>query len=363
NSMRTYNVVENDPYDWERMSSDSPLTITATANTPQHHTRLTPAQMGIVNASLVPGDLLKENTDEVLQDEQLSDGDNARPEHLPGSPNLPHRNQETDVWEDLDRNRNRICPAVWKIGTEDEHSNQGNQSPQAGPSIGSPVRVRETPLLRKLRNIHSFELEKRLTLEPKPNTERFVEACSGKQPPGTAQEREADGVPGMTMLNGSHTERVWHYDEEFRSGCGSPKPASPGSPEQGDGAANSGFVALNLSSGLQDVELRDWVMVEKGSDLQDFKEAAGSNPGHEAKLTSSPSDECEEEPEVLQPMDESPDKESTPSPIHGDAHMPHAVQGPKRMDHLELSIFPAAGGPPVTPTSPGEALAEGALTQ
>ncbi|KAK2878567.1 hypothetical protein QQF64_011367 [Cirrhinus molitorella] len=371
NSMRTYNVVENDPYDWERMSSDSPLTITAAANTPQHHTRLTPAQMGIVNASLVPGDLLKENTDEVLQDEQLSDGDNARPEHLPGSPNLHLRNQETDVWEDLDRNRNRICPAVWKMGTEDEHSNQGNQSPHAGPSIGSPVRVRsevvpsdrDTPLLRKLRNIHSFELEKRLTLEAKPNTERFVEACSGKQPPGAAQDREADGVPGMAMLNGNHTEHVWHYDEEFRSGGSLPKPASPGSPEQGEGAANSGFVALNLSSGLQDVELRDWVMVEKGSDLQDFKEAAGSSPGREAKLTSSPSDDCEEEPEVLQPMDESPDKESTPSPIQGDVHMPHTVQDPQRMDRLELSVFPASGGPPVTPTSPGEALAEGALTQ
>ncbi|XP_016406748.1 tau-tubulin kinase 2 isoform X2 [Sinocyclocheilus rhinocerous] len=371
NSMRTYNVVENDPYDWERMSSDSPLTITATANTPQHHTRLTPAQMGVVNASLLPGDLLKENTDEVLQDEQLSDGDNARPENLPGSQNLPLRNQETDVWEGLDRNRNQICPAVWKMGTEDEHSNQGNQSPHAGPSIGSPVRVRsevvpsdrDAPLLRKLRNIHSFELEKRLTLEPKPNTERFVEACSGKQPPGTAQEWNADGIPAMAMLNGSHTERVWHYDEEFRSGGGSPKPASPGSPEQGDGAANSGFVALNLSSGLQDVELHDWVMVEKGSDLPDFKEAAGSCPGREAKLTSSPSDECEEEPEVLQPMDESPDKESTPSPIHGDAHTPHTVQGPQRMDRLELSAFPTAGGPPVTPTSPGEALAEGALTQ
>ncbi|XP_059376740.1 tau-tubulin kinase 2 isoform X1 [Carassius carassius] len=368
NSMRTYNVVENDPYDWEKMSSDSPLTITAAANTPQHHTRLTPAQMGIVNASLLPGDL-KENTDEVLQDEQLSDGDNARPENLIGSPNLPLRNQETDVWEDLDRNRNQICPAVWKMGTDDEHSNQGNQSPHAGPSIGSPVRIRsevvpsdrDTPLLRKLRNIHSFELEKRLTLEPKPNTERFVEACSGKQPPGTVQEWDADGVPGMAMLNGCRTERVWHYDDEIRSGGGSPKPASPGSPEQGNGTANSGFVALNLSSGLQDVELHDWVMVEKGSDLPDFKEAAGSSPG--LKLTSSPSDECEEEPEILQPMDESPDKESTPSPVHGGAHTPHTVQGPQRMDGLELSVFPTAGGPPVTPTSPGEALAEGALTQ
>ncbi|XP_059375279.1 tau-tubulin kinase 2-like isoform X2 [Carassius carassius] len=371
NSMRTYNVVENDPYDWERMSSDSPLTISATANTPQHHTRLTPAQMGVVNASQLPGDLLKENTDEVLQDEHLSDGDNARPEHLPGSPSFPFRNQETEVWEGLDRNQNQICPAVWKMGTEDEHSNQGNQSPHAGPSIGSPVRVRldmvpsdrDTPLLRKLRNIHSFELEKRLTLEPKPNTEHFVEACSGKQPPGTAQGREADGIPGMAMMNGSHTERVWLCDEGLRSGGVSPKVASPGSPEQGNDAANSGFVALNLSSGLQDVELRDWVMVEKGSDLQDFKEAAGRSPGTEAKLTSSPSDECDEEPEVLQPMDESPDKESTLSPVQGDTHIPHTVQGPQRMDRMELSVFPAAGGLPVTPTSPGEALAEGALTQ
>ncbi|MGH0136351.1 UNVERIFIED_CONTAM: hypothetical protein FKN15_060779 [Acipenser sinensis] len=69
--------------------------------------------------------------------------------------------------------------------TEDEHSqNQGNNSPHAGPSMGSPVRVRsetvqsdrEAPLLRKLRSIHSFELERRLTLEPKPSTERFLEA-------------------------------------------------------------------------------------------------------------------------------------------------------------------------------------------
>ncbi|XP_051503165.1 tau-tubulin kinase 2-like isoform X1 [Myxocyprinus asiaticus] len=367
NSMRTYNVVENDPYDWERMSSDNSLMINTAANTPQHHTRLTPAHMGIANASLVPGDLLKENTDEVLQDEQLSDGENAQPEHLPGSPKLPHRNQETDVWEDLDCNRNRICPAVWKLGTEEEHINQGNQSPHAGPSMGSPVRVqsevvpsdRDTPLLRKLRNIHSFELEKRLTLEPKPNTERFVEACSGKQPPGPMKEGNGDGVPGLAMFNASHTERVWHYDEEFRSGGGSPKPASPG-----DGAANSGFVALNLSSGLQDIELHEWVMVEKGSDLQDFREAAGSSPGREAKLTSSPSDECEEEPEILQPMDESPDKEFTPSPVQGNTPTAlHTVQGPERMDQLELSVIPSAGGPPVTPTSPGEALAEGALTQ
>lgn len=46
NSMKTYNVVENDPYDWERTGADGTLTISTTATTPQHHTRLTPAHMG-----------------------------------------------------------------------------------------------------------------------------------------------------------------------------------------------------------------------------------------------------------------------------------------------------------------------------
>lgn len=48
NSMKTYNVVENDPYDWERTGTDGTLTISASATTPQHHTRLTPAHMGYV---------------------------------------------------------------------------------------------------------------------------------------------------------------------------------------------------------------------------------------------------------------------------------------------------------------------------
>lgn len=70
----------------------------------------------MANASLIPGDLMRENTDEVLQDEQLSDVENnPAPDRMPGSPLHPHRNQEADVWEELDRNRNRIRTAVWKV--------------------------------------------------------------------------------------------------------------------------------------------------------------------------------------------------------------------------------------------------------
>ncbi|XP_036398341.1 tau-tubulin kinase 2 isoform X2 [Megalops cyprinoides] len=375
NSMKTYNVVENDPYDWERTGSDGTLTINATATTPQHHTRLTPAHMGMANASLMPGDFLRENTDEVLQDEQLSDGDNnCPPERLPGSPVLPLRPQEADVWEELDRNRNRIRTNIWKAATEEEHSqNQGNQSPYAGPSLGSPVRVRseivpsdrDAPLLRKLRNIHSFELERRLTLEPKPSTERFLEACSGKQQGGLLQDKEGQvgmGV-GLSVPGGVRGERVWHYDEELLSGGGSPKPGSPGSPEQGEGAASSGFVALNLSSGRQDVDSREWVIVDRAQDLQDFRASVAGRSGG-AKATSSPS---EEEPEILQLGEECRSGERaspTPTQPHRDTLAPLAPSaGPPRVERLELSVGLPGSLPPITPTSPAEAMAEGALTQ
>ncbi|KPP71385.1 tau-tubulin kinase 2-like [Scleropages formosus] len=299
-SMKTYNVVENDPYDWEKSASDGTLTINTSANTLQHHTRLTPAHMGMANASIVPGDLLRENTDEVLQDEQLTDGDNnCPPDRLTGSPILPLRTQEADIWEELDRNRNRIPTNIWKAATEEEHSqNQGNQSPYTGPSLGSPVRVRselapsdrEAPLLRKLRNIHSFELERRLTLEPKPSTERFLEACLGKQHGGSLPNKEGQVGLGLAA-SGGRGDRVWHYDEEVVSGGGSPKPGSPGSPEQGEGAASSGFVAVNLSSGHQDVDSREWVIVDQAMAegvLTQLPTSPRSLPEELAARTSSP---------------------------------------------------------------------------
>ncbi|XP_049597071.1 tau-tubulin kinase 2 isoform X2 [Syngnathus scovelli] len=373
NSMKTYNVVENDPYDWERAATDGSLVISSSATTPQHHTRLTPAHMGMANASVIPGDLLRENTEEVLQDEQLSDADNnmAAPERVPGSPGHPPRAQEADVWEELDRNRNRIRTALWKAAAEEEQGNpQGNQIPFGGLSLGSPVKMvseeREGPLVRKLRNIHSFELERRLGLESKPNPERFLEACPTKQTPSTAQQQQEqkvdeEGAEGAAIIpvnqaptppNGERRERIWHYDEEFLSGGGvggSPKAPSPASPEHGDGAASSGgFVALNLSSGRQDVDSRDWVLVERP----------------ETKASSSPSEEEEEEQEAEVLQEPGWDR-GLPSTGSGKAKPDSLTssKGSAKADKLELSVGPAEALPPVTPTSPAEVLTEGVLTQ
>uniref|UniRef100_A0A8D2BUE5 non-specific serine/threonine protein kinase n=1 Tax=Sus scrofa TaxID=9823 RepID=A0A8D2BUE5_PIG len=187
NSIKTFGVIESDPFDWEKTGTDGSLTTTTTSTTPQLHTRLTPAAIGIANATPIPGDLLRENTDEVFPDEQLSDGENGipagvSPDKLPGSLGHP-RPQEKDVWEELDANRNKIKLGVFKAATEEENSHGQANGILNAPSLGSPIRVRseitqpdrDVPLVRKLRSIHSFELEKRLALEPKPDTDKFLE--------------------------------------------------------------------------------------------------------------------------------------------------------------------------------------------
>ncbi|XP_053117387.1 tau-tubulin kinase 2 isoform X2 [Hemicordylus capensis] len=377
NSMNTFGVIESDPFDWEKSGTDGSLTTTTTSTTPQLHTRLTPAAIGIANATPIPGDLLRENTDEVFPDEQLSDGENGiptgiSPEKLPESPGH-NRPQEKDVWEEMDANRKKRQLGIHKAATEEENSHGPINGLLNAPSLGSPIRVRsettqldrDVPLVRKLRSIHSFELEKRLTLESKPDTEKFLEVCmekkkrelnAGKESVIAASQKTP--APALTSCN----EHVWHYDEEYLPEAS--KPASGSSPEQGDGVVSNGYVAVNLSSCQQEVDSKEWVMVDKERDLQDFR--TNGVLGH--KTTGSPSDE---EPEVLQVLEESPQE---------DKHEVHAkntvvetaldlvveccgiAASEQFTDQLELPVGTAAHLLAVTPTSLMEAQAEGALT-
>uniref|UniRef100_A0A8C1SN21 Tau tubulin kinase 2b n=2 Tax=Cyprinus carpio TaxID=7962 RepID=A0A8C1SN21_CYPCA len=179
NSMKSYSVVENDLYDWER--TEDTLNVGTLATTAQQLTRLTPAYLGMANASVIPGDLQRENTEDVLQGERLSEADNCAP--IPMQPA-----QGADVWEDMehsrDRNLNHVQPLIRKVASEEERSKEGNQSPNSGSIQGSPRRVRSetllidrvAPLLRRMRHSQSMGLDKRLTPEPKPTIERFLEA-------------------------------------------------------------------------------------------------------------------------------------------------------------------------------------------
>ncbi|XP_047622525.1 tau-tubulin kinase 2 isoform X2 [Phacochoerus africanus] len=384
NSIKTFGVIESDPFDWEKTGTDGSLTTTTTSTTPQLHTRLTPAAIGIANATPIPGDLLRENTDEVFPDEQLSDGENGipagvSPDKLPGSLGHP-RPQEKDVWEELDANRNKIKLGVFKAATEEENSHGQANGILNAPSLGSPIRVRseitqpdrDVPLVRKLRSIHSFELEKRLALEPKPDTDKFLETCLEKMQKDSSAGKEVL-LPALLhkpcVPSVSRTDHIWHYDEEYLPDAS--KPASANTPEQADGGGSNGFVAVNLSSCKQEVDSKEWVIVDKEQDLRDFR--TNEALGH--KTTGSPSDE---EPEVLQVLEESPQddklrlgpwaendhlkKETSGVILALSRECPATAASEQYTDRLELQAGAAGQFIAVTPTSPMEAQAEGPLT-
>lgn len=69
-----------------------------------------PLLRSMANASVLPGELQRENTEDVLQGERLSDADNCPP--IPTPTTLGG-----DVWEEMDRNRNRkhAQPTIRKV--------------------------------------------------------------------------------------------------------------------------------------------------------------------------------------------------------------------------------------------------------
>ncbi|XP_061609520.1 tau-tubulin kinase 2b [Phyllopteryx taeniolatus] len=238
-AMKSHNVLHNDPYDWEKCDSEDMLTAAAAPPTGQDLTRLTPAHMGMANASVLPVELQRENTEDVLMlGERFSDADNCPP--IPAA-TVPARG----IWDEMDRiqNQKHVEPVIRKVVTEEEHSqNQGNQSP-AGSVQSSPRRVRSetlfldraVPLLRKMRQSQSLAFERRLAPEPKPTLERFFESCRGKTPPVLSNI-------GEKVLSDDH------------SGTGTADPE--------DGAVSSGFVAVNISPVVQEGDSQEWVVLE-----------------------------------------------------------------------------------------------------
>lgn len=160
-------------------------------------------------------------------------------------------------------------------------------------------------------------------------------------------------VPAIASCN----EHVWHYDEDYLPEAS--KPASGSSPDQGDGGVSNGYVAVNLSSCQQEIDSKEWVIVDKEHDLHDFR--TNGVLGH--KTTGSPSDE---EPEILQVLEESPEEDKLRCHAKNgavEATLDLAVAASEQSrDQLELPVGTAGQLLAVTPTSLMEAQAEGALT-
>ncbi|TKC52492.1 hypothetical protein EI555_018192 [Monodon monoceros] len=144
NSMKERGIAENEAFDWEKAGNDA-LLSTSTSTPPQQNTRQTAAMFGVVNVTPVPGDLLRENTEDVLQGEHLSDQENAppilpgRPPEGPGSsPHLaPHPGgPEAEVWEETDVNRNKLRINIGKVTAAAEGDAGGLPPPTLLPTRG-----------------------------------------------------------------------------------------------------------------------------------------------------------------------------------------------------------------------------------
>ncbi|KAL4612848.1 tau-tubulin kinase 1-like [Arapaima gigas] len=276
NSMKERIIMENEPYDWENTGTD--VLLSTIASTPPHqNTRQTAAMVGIINVTPITGDLQRENTDDVLQDEHFSDQENAP---LMGSARpgdgiqLPN---EKEAWEDTDINRNKLRVCTNKDGLEEDHSRGACPvSPvRGGPAESASVAVRS---LRHQR-VNGPESE-------------HLPAAEGR-PDGCGQRSHVDIIASPTR-------------HVYSSQPAQMLPLDNSQPEQPDKSrpevvASRGrevhSVALIRSVPLaeeEDFDSKEWVIIDKETELKDFH--------HGAEPTTSGT--TDEEPEELKPVEE-----------------------------------------------------------
>ncbi|XP_060767176.1 tau-tubulin kinase 1 [Neoarius graeffei] len=242
NSMKE-RTMENEMYDWEKSSTESMLS--ANAQSTQQHTRHTAAMARVLNVSPVPGDMQRENTDDVLQDEHLSDQENAPPNPAPAAAENGSAPPDGDEWDSTDINRNKLRIS---LGKEDE----GNR----GVCPVSPQRVAggaESPSAQ-MRSLRS-----RMDALGSPSRHLY-----SSQP---AQMLSIDGCRGDRCRN------------------------------DGSEAHSNAFIRSVPLAEEEDFDSKEWVIIDKEAELRDFQHRPlGAEP-----TTSGTTDD---EPEELRPLEE-----------------------------------------------------------
>ncbi|XP_076869782.1 tau-tubulin kinase 1 isoform X2 [Brachyhypopomus gauderio] len=251
NSMKERVVTENELFDWEKSGTDSTM-ASSTTTAVQPNTRPTAAMLGAINATTVPGDLQRENTDNVLQDEHLSDQENAPP--APAA--RPGENSQVppdgEAWEDTDFNRNKLRISLGK-GQEEE----GNRGVcPASPQRGGGGAESPSAQVRSLRSrMDMLGSPSRYLYSSQPALMLSVEGCRGDR---CRNEASATVDP--------------------------------------DAHSNAFIRSVPLAE-EEDFDSKEWVMIDKETELRDF---------HHHHLGAEPttSGTTDEEPEELRPLEE-----------------------------------------------------------
>ncbi|XP_046899964.1 tau-tubulin kinase 1 [Hypomesus transpacificus] len=276
NSMKERIITENEPFDWEKGGTDSTQS-TSTSTQPQHNTRPTAAMVGAINVTLVPGDLQRENTDDVLQDEHLSDQENAPPA-LPGKQGAETASpvpNEGEKWEDTDFNRNKLRISLSK-GVQEEDPGRGACPVSPGRTGGPDSPSGQVRSLR-YRRVNSPESDRlsaaegrvdgycqRSRMDILGSPSRHVYSS---QP---AQMLSVDGVRcGDRQASGRHEGSVASVDQEAHSNA---------------------FIRSVPLAEEEDFDSKEWVIIDKETELRDFQPTTSGT--------------TDEEPEELRPLEE-----------------------------------------------------------
>ncbi|XP_045556943.1 tau-tubulin kinase 1 isoform X2 [Salmo salar] len=291
NSMKEHIITENEPFDWEKGGTDGVPLSTSTSTPPQQNTRQTPAVIGVVNVTLVPGELPRENTDDVLQDEHLSDQENAPPA-VPSRPCEGTPPQlEAEAWHDTDLNRNQLRISISKgqLAAEEEEPARGT-CPDALVGGAPPEMTGAQVCALRYRRINSPESDRVSAADGRPDI--YDKRGSRMDILGSPSRHVQSSQPAqMHSLEGGGGDR--------QGGSGRPgqevSVASVADPE----AHSNAFIRSVPLAEEEDFDSKEWVIIDKETELQDFLGLLG--PGAEP-TTSGPT--TDEEPEELRPLDE-----------------------------------------------------------
>nr|XP_056708885.1 tau-tubulin kinase 1 isoform X1 [Euleptes europaea] len=281
NSMKERGITENEAFDWEKAGTDI-LLSTSTSTPPQQNTRQTAAMFGVVNVTPVPGDLLRENTEDVLQGEHLSDQENAPPilpgrpsETLGQAPNIAFN--EGEVWEETDVNRNKLRISISKtqcLAEEDQKSGVCPSSPVRAPPDSPTTQGRSL----RYRRVNSPESERLSTADGKADQH---ERRSRVDLPGSPSRLMCSSQPAqMLSIDTGQVDRQASGRMDVSASVEHE-------------ALSNAFRSVPLAE-EEDFDSKEWVIIDKETELKDF------HPGAEPSTSGT----TDEEPEELRPIEE-----------------------------------------------------------
>uniref|UniRef100_A0A8C2E330 Tau tubulin kinase 1a n=1 Tax=Cyprinus carpio TaxID=7962 RepID=A0A8C2E330_CYPCA len=308
NSMKERIITENEPYDWEKSGTDSTISAT-TPTAAQQNTRPTAAIVGVINMTPMPGDLQRENTDDVVQDEHLSDQENAPP--IPSGRPADGSQLPTDAngWEETDFNRNKLRINLGKGGQEEDGSRGVCPvSPQRG--LDSGVQVHSL----RYRRLNSPESDR-------------MSAADGRDGYGQRSRMDILGSPSRHVYSSQPAQML------SVEGCRGDRGRNEASASVDQEAHSNAFIRSVPLAEEEDFDSKEWVIIDKEMELRDFHHLPGAEP-----TTSGTTDE---EPEELRPLEEGEERRrhrgTDPSVRPKMSHGDHTTRGMLPLTEEEAS--------------------------